>query len=107
MLGLAHSPSMLLPCWGTGFGAPACLHRNLAGPPRTLLGLSTHPYCSHHGADVDHDYWGRPEQQEAWLKSRNSLPRKAYIWNRTMAASDLLGMVRNWGGGAELGVFEA
>lgn len=44
--------------------------------------------------DVDHNYWGRPEQQEAWLKSRNSLPRKTYIWTRAMAASDLMGMVR-------------
>jgi hypothetical protein len=42
--------------------------------------------------DVDHNYWGRPEQQEAWLKSQGSLPRKAYIWTRTMPASDLLGM---------------
>lgn len=48
---------------------------------------------------MDHDYWGRPEQQEAWLQARNSLPRKAYIWTKAMAASDLMGMVRGRRGG--------
>lgn len=48
-------------------------------------------------ADVDHDFWGRPEQQEAWLLARNSLPRKAYIWTKATAASDLMGMVRGRG----------
>ncbi|EFN58136.1 hypothetical protein CHLNCDRAFT_141891 [Chlorella variabilis] len=33
---------------------------------------------------IDHDYWGRPEEQ------RTSRP--AWVWNRTTAASDLLGM---------------
>ena len=37
-------------------------------------------------AAIDHDYWGRPEEQ------RTSRP--AWVWNRTTAASDLLGMVR-------------
>ncbi|KAI7841709.1 hypothetical protein COHA_004576 [Chlorella ohadii] len=55
--------------------------------------ISTDQYVGLIGdPDVDHNYWGRPEQQEAWLRSRNSLPRKTYIWTRAMAASDLMGM---------------
>ena len=62
-----------------------CLGVALLIPPNPCLLRHT---------DVDHNYWGRPEQQETWLRSRNSLPRKAYIWTRAMAASDLMGMVR-------------
>ena len=39
--------------------------------------------------DVDHSYWGRPEEQPP--------PRKAYVWTQAMPASDLLGMV-SWAG---------
>lgn len=49
--------------------------------------------------DVDHNYWGRPEQQEAWERSNGGSPRKAYVWTRAMPASDLLGMVRKGEGG--------
>lgn len=64
--------------------------------PRLPVSLLTppKPYPFSDTTDVDHNYWGRPEQQEAWYKSRNSLPRKTYIWTRAMAASDLMGMVR-------------
>ncbi|KAL4444350.1 hypothetical protein ABPG75_012087 [Micractinium tetrahymenae] len=45
--------------------------------PNRFVGLIGDP-------DVDHDYWGRPEDQRG--------PRKPYIWTRSMPASDLLGM---------------
>ncbi|KAI3425705.1 hypothetical protein D9Q98_007681 [Chlorella vulgaris] len=41
--------------------------------------------------DVDHQFWGRPEDQPVGAVGGSLRP--LYIWNRTMAASDLLGTV--------------
>jgi hypothetical protein len=39
--------------------------------------------------DIDHTFWGRPEDQPV-----GGALRPVYVWNRTQAAADLLGTVR-------------
>lgn len=73
------------PCctWLPSRAVPSCRPQKTKAHPCCCPSLQP---ASCWATGVDHAYWGRPEEYKG--------ARRVYVWNRTSAASDLLGMVK-------------